>query len=456
MVYPDNITPSVSTLGGSFFKPNSLILLNTYRMHLINQVYNSLKWKRSDAYCAAKLEISLEEYQKLKAQILVTKNDLEDVVDEFLLESIIAKIEDQPNEALLNASKVYESKVVEFKENLEEGTAEIKGVMSVEPKSPEEIIQLLKIDTSKWKLSSYWNKEHKGYWLVSAMVSQKKSTPIDYIKNVLDEFVPIRITSSSEEHINYKFTNKCAAVLSIQDLHFGKEGNKGVVEDFKNAIQDLILRAYMSHRLEKVIYVIGGDLLNMDTFSGQTTKGTPLDNEQRAQDAYAAAFEALHWSIQYLAHYCKELEVVYIPGNHDRLSSYHIAYALSKCFSNPKITFHCDYSERKVIQWGNNMFAFEHGDVNSKNTALVYATEYATIWGSTIYRTCYTGHWHKKKTTSYVSEDEHHGFAIKHLPSLSRTDYWHYHNKFTGAKRQAVIELHDFTRGKVSELTYNP
>lgn len=421
-------------------------------MDLINQVYNSLKWKKSDVFCASKLDIPIEKYQELKAKILIAKNDLEEVVDEFLIEAIINKIEDT---SILQAVKVYEDKVYEFKENLDDGTAEIKGMVSVEPKSPEEIIKLLKIDTEKWKLSSYWNKEHKDYWLVSAMVSRKKSTPVDYIKNVLDNFVPIRIMSSSTEHINYKFENSCAAVLSVQDLHFGKEGNLDVVESFKEAITNLTLRAYMSHKLEKVIYVIGGDLLNMDTFAGQTTKGTFVDNDQRAQDAYAAAFDALHWSIQYLSHYCKELNVVYIPGNHDRLSSYHIAHALSKCFSNPKITFICDYSERKVIQWGNSMLAFEHGDVNSKNTALVYATEFPTIWGSTIYRTCYTGHWHKKKTTSYVTEDEHHGFAIKHLPSLSRSDYWHYHNKFTGAKRQAVMEIHDYTKGKVSEFVHN-
>ena len=75
-------------------------------------------------------------------------------------------------------------------------------------------------------------------------------------------------------------------------------------------------------------------------------------------------------------------------------------------------------------------------------------------WGETKYRTCYTGHFHSKKTIEYTTENEHTGFAIKHLPSLCASDYWHYHNKFVGAKRQAIMEIHDFEKGKVSEFIY--
>jgi hypothetical protein len=54
----------------------------------------------------------------------------------------------------------------------------------------------------------------------------------------------------------------------------------------------------------------------------------------------------------------------------------------------------------------------------------------------------------------FVSEDETHGFSIKNLPSLCKSDYWHYHNKFTGSKRQAIMEMHDHDKGKVAEFVY--
>lgn len=436
-------------------------------MNLINQVYGSFRWKKTDEFCSAKLGISLEKYQEIKKQILQTKSLLQNELDSQVVriagermmdliddEAVVAEYITSLEDALVDAINQNKEKVIEFKEDLEEGTAHIKGIAFAEPKSPEEIIRILKIDTEKWKLSTYWNKEHRGYWLVSAMVTQKKLEAKDFLAETIKNFTP-KYTPVAKVHINDKFSEPTVGVLSIQDLHFGKEGNGSVADDFKQAVQNLILRSYSSHNLEKIIYVIGGDLLNMDTFGGLTTKGTPVDSDQRAQDAYDEAFDAMYWSVNYIKQFCQELEVVYLPGNHDRLSSYHLVHALSKCFKDPTIRFNATYEERKVITWGENFFAFEHGDVTKKMTALVYATEFPMQWGTTNFRTCYTGHFHSKKVTEFVTDNEVHGFSIKHLPSLSKSDYWHYHNKFTGSKRQAVMEIHSLVKGKISEFTFN-
>lgn len=437
-------------------------------MTLIDKVYGSLKWKKSDEICAVKLGVSLEKYQQVKKQILQTKellqneldnslltivgNRMMELIDDDTIKNIHAKnLENQ----LIDTFNQSKEKVVEWKENIEEGTAEIKGIAFSEPKSPEEIIRILKIDTDKWKLSSYWNKQHKDYWLISAMVTQKTLEPKDFLIETLERFTP-SYEPIKDVFVNEMFTDYTVGVLSIQDLHFGKEDNFSIVEDFKNAVKDLVLRAYYSHRVEKIIYVIGGDLLNMDTFSGLTTKGTPVDSDQKAQDAYNDAFDAMYWSVNYIKQFCNTLDVIYLPGNHDRLSSYHLVHALSKCFDQDEnVSFDAEYAERKVVVYGRNFLAFEHGDVSKKMTGLVYATEFPVEWGQTLYRTCYTGHFHTKRITEFVTDNEVHGFSVKNLPSLSRTDYWHYHNKFVGSKRQAIMEIHSMTKGKVSEFTHN-
>jgi hypothetical protein len=285
------------------------------------------------------------------------------------------------------------------------------------------------------------------------MVSQKKPEAQDFLAETLKNFNP-KYTPVAKVLVNDKFSESTVGILSIQDLHFGKENNETIVEDFKNAIESLVLRSYQSHQVDKIVYVIGGDLLNMDTFHGSTTSGTLVDSDQRAQDAYNDAFEAMYWSINYIKQFCNTLDVVYLPGNHDRLSSYHLVHALSKCFNDLSVRFDAAYAERKVVVYGQNFLAFEHGDVTKKMTALVYATEFPVEWGLTTYRTCYTGHFHTKKVTEFVTDNEIHGFSIKHLPSLCKSDYWHYHNKFTGSKRQAVMEIHSITKGKISEFTY--
>jgi hypothetical protein len=150
---------------------------------------------------------------------------------------------------------------------------------------------------------------------------------------------------------------------------------------------------------------------------------------------------------------CDEVNVVFIPGNHDRLSSYHLVHALSHAMQKePGVVFNVGYEERKAMAYGQNMFCFEHGDVAKKDTPLVYATEFSDLWGTTTFRTLFTGHYHKRKTTEYITENEEHGFSIKILPSLSASDYYHYHNKFTGAKRAGVIEIFSEHDGKVAEF----
>lgn len=436
-------------------------------MNLINQVYDTLKLKKSDAYCADKLGISLEKYHALKQQILNVKSlvqdDMDDMMKDILSKRMMDLIDDREmdkyitdlEEQLVSTLNQQKEKVVEFNENLDEGTAEIKGIAFVEPKSPEEIIRILKIDTDKWKLSQYWNKQHKDYWLVSALVSQKTLDPGELLQNTLASFKPKYSPVEAPIILNNNFVNPSIGVLSIQDLHFGKENNETIVDDFRNAVQVLTHRSYMTHLLSRIVYVIGGDILNMDAFNGSTTKGTIVDNSLRAQDAYNQAFESIFWSINFLKQFCEQLHIVYLPGNHDRLSSYHLAHALSKCFaSDNNIIFDVEYSERKVVVYGDNFFGFEHGDVTSKNSPLLYATEFSKEWGKTKYRTVYTGHYHTKKTVEYKTETEIHGFAVKHLPSLCKSDYWHYHNKYTGSKRQAIMEVHDIYKGKISEFTY--
>ena len=389
---------------------------------LLERIKASFKWKKTAEYCAERLEISLADYIVLKE---VVKN----------------------RETFDSGSTLYEV-------NLEKGEAKMEALTSSEPKSPEEIIEILNIDITQWKLSSYWNKQMGDHWRVSAMVTKIKDNEIDNVAELLKGFKPKKYTPSKRLETPGKV--KTAGVLSLQDIHFGKEGNETIDLDFEETIKDLVSRATSAHHLEKIYYVVGGDLINMDTWSGTTTSGTPLDNCKTATEAYMQAFSAIQWSINYIKQFCDELQVIYIPGNHDRLSSFHLAHGLSKCFDDPNILWDVVYLERKVFVYGDNFFAFEHGDVNTKNSLLVYSMEYPKEWGKTLFRTLYTGHYHHKKKIEYITEHENTGFMLKILPSLSRTDYYHYHNKFVGSRRSGVLSIHCPNKGEICELTYSP
>lgn len=407
-------------------------------MHINVKVYNIICKKISNKSGAEILGLSLPEFMKIKKEVLKKMKLYRSNIYQYL-----------------ESGHAPEESVTESFTNLEEGTTKLTGTSVVEPRSPEDIIKLLKIDTTKWKLSQYWNKEKKGYWHVSALITRisfQEKEENQFLQQLEKIKVPQYKPTITPTHVS-ETKESVAAVLSLQDLHFGKPGNEDMERLLFTCLDDLLSKATKNYHVEQLIFVVGGDLLNMDTFLGTTTKGTPVENAAPAQDVYLAAYEAMHKALQQAMRYTSKLNVLFIPGNHDRLSSYHLVHALSKSFQGvADITFNVEYAERKVICYGTNMFCFEHGDVAKKDTPLVYATEFSKQWGNSTHRTLYTGHYHKKKTTEYITENEEHGFSIKILPSLSHTDYWHYHNKFTGNRRAGVLELHHDRYGRLAEF----
>ena len=125
---------------------------------LLEKIKASFKWKKTTEYCAERLGITTEDYEALKD--LVKVRELQE-----------------------NNSSSYEV-------NLDKGEAKMETISSSEPKSPEEIIDILNIDTSQWKLSSYWNKQMGDHWRVSAMVTKIKDNQIDNVAELLKGFKP--------------------------------------------------------------------------------------------------------------------------------------------------------------------------------------------------------------------------------------------------------------------------
>jgi len=420
-------------------------------MRLISKlVYQGLTRKKSNQEEATRLQLSLHDYMFIKKRTLEIIKNMSD--DETMDDLFFANIDKN-----LIKQDVQESKVTEVHQNLDTGTSKITGISSTEPKTPDEIIKLLGIDTTKWKLSQFWNKEQNKKWLVSALVTklpQEQIVQRSFIEQLANYELPI-YDKINPKYLNDSASEKVCGVISLQDLHFGKPGNENIGEVMDKAICYLIGKAYANYNLEKIVFIIGSDTLNMDTFDGTTTKGTPVDNSETATKAYMKAFDAICLAIGKIKHFCNNLEVVFIPGNHDRLSSFHLIHAVSQVFKlTPEITFNTEYKERKVITYGTNMIALEHGDVSSKNNPLVFATDFPKEWGNSKHRILYTGHYHGRKTKEVITENEEQGFITRIIPALTSSDYWHYHNKWTGNQRAAIIHIHESKKGLISEFVY--
>lgn len=435
-------------------------------MNILNSVYDSLKWKKGDDYCARQLGIPIEEYQEVKKDIIETRYLIQDDLDTAIKEILnrgaskdpeLMRVETNRFKSAIEYTVLNKSAKTTGQEvDMEKGTAKIEGLAYFEPHTPEQIIELLKIDTAKWKLSRYWSKQKSaGYWLVSALVSEIRQDSGSDLKKVLDN-LKLNYQPVGQSFLNTTYTDPTCAVLSLQDIHIGKEELDKTVSieaSVKNCIRTLVMKAFHSSRLEKIILVLGGDLVNMDTYLGTTTGGTPVDNSMAATEAYKMAYELMYWAVNFCSQFCHELEVVYIPGNHSRLTEAHIAYSLSRHIKDPKIKWNIEYDEFKVITYGNSMICLEHGDFDTKKSYFYFSSQYPKEWGSSVHRVCYTGHFHKHKKIEYVT-DEISGFTLRTLPSLCGTDGYHKRNKWVNNKRGGIIELHSITNGPTGQFSY--
>lgn len=433
-------------------------------MDIIEAVYNSIKRKKSADAEAERLGISKAEYHRIKDEIIKVINSESDKIDGYVILKVkqnlkVPILATKDTESFFNdkISEQSSPKITDVEENVEKGEKKIVCLTATEPRSPEEIIELMKIDTTKWTLSRYWNKEKFNRWEVSALLTK---LPDENVTNsmffeLLQEYSIPPIKKEDVDLVaSHAVNESVCAVISLQDLHFGKSGNESIGEVMLNSLNYLLTKGYNNYHLEKLIIVIGPDTLNMDTFNGTTTSGTPVSNSERATEAYMKAFDALCIGIRQAKSFCDKLDIVFISGNHDRLSSFHLVHALSQAFREwEDIKFDTDYDDRKVFTYGANMICFEHGDIKAKNNPLIFAIEHPKEWGETKYRYLYTGHTHHRKTEKVITENEQNGFITRTIPALTSSDDWHYHEKFVGSTRAAVIHIHDKSKGLIGEFT---
>ncbi len=104
-----------------------------YSKEIKDKVIKSVKWNLTNADCARRIGITVDEY------LLIRKS-----------------LGFKPKRSR-NVNPPYSEQLNSESYDLEKGTGKIEKLVSVKPKTPEEIIQLLAIDTNEWKLSQYWN-----------------------------------------------------------------------------------------------------------------------------------------------------------------------------------------------------------------------------------------------------------------------------------------------------------
>ena len=247
--------------------------------------------------------------------------------------------------------------------------------------------------------------------------------------------------------------------INIADAHLGKlawsreTGHESYDTKIADAMyrraQDTLFERAKGITFEKVLVVLGNDLMNSDTEEGTTTKGTQVSTDGRYHKTF---YRARHLAIDSIeqARKVAPVHVIIMPGNHDRLACFHLGDSLECYFhGQPDVVIDNEPTSRKYFQFGKVMLMFCHGDREKRmDMPLVMATEQPAMWGSTMFRECHTGHLHQVRT------EESHGIKVRILPSLSPPDAWHATNAYVGCLRSAEGYIWNRNEGLIGQVFY--
>lgn len=363
-----------------------------------------------------------------------------------------------------NAHKVYKNETTINKDG-SITSDKLINITSDDLKSPQKLLASHGFDVDEWELVSarnnIWNVYSKQDGIQELYSSKIVVKPIinaigssrisEWFNNLDHKFVkykPSKVNNIKGDKL---------LLIDIADLHLnlqatmfstGNEYNCDIAEKlFFGVLNDVIFRT-SCYDLHKIIFCIGGDMLNADNLSGTTTKGTPQDNDTLYYDASERLYAMVIKAIDYLSSIA-DVHVIYVPGNHDTLSGFCLAKYVDAWFKDSDRVA-VDYSPmpRKYFVYGKTLFVFSH-DGNVKDLPRLISDEARAVWSSIEQTEVFLQHLHSENVLL-----ESDNIRIQRLPTISAKSMWSI-NKGYNSKRQCKSFIFDKQYGLL-DVIYTP
>lgn len=296
----------------------------------------------------------------------------------------------------------------------------------------------------------YWYKSEKFSLNVKNNINHEQiiSEIIGELSNLAPKYPEITYESNEDYHL---------LVIDPADIHISKlaraletgdEYNHDIAfQRVKEAVIGLISRS-SGYSINKVLFVMGNDILHVDNKANTTTGGTPQDVSLMWYDAFKMAQRLLIECIELLVQVAP-VHVVYNPSNHDMTSGFYLAQVIEAWFSKSKeITFDITPAHRKYFRYYNNLIGTTHGDgAKDVDLPMLMAHE-SKDWTECKHKYFYTHHIHHKKSRDYMSVN------VESMRSPSGADSWHHRHAFQHAPKGIDAFIHHPLHGRISTLSY--
>jgi hypothetical protein len=361
---------------------------------------------------------------------------------------------------------------------------DIDGTLSLmkyeKPPSVEELMAAAELDPEVWIPQHVKVNTWEGFYKIKDGAGHRKvqlfQTKASF-KRIIDEALEDAFRRFVEEHGAKPLPKKALPKWSpgdkvnpddpemltwgIYDAHLGMYAWNSEVDtsyDMRiarnricNSIDDVVshMRPY---RVRKGMIPVGNDFLHCDNVRNHTSFGDHhLDVDTRYAKILTAGLECMAYQVERGLEFIEdEIELIWVPGNHDYHASYALILALQQRYRNePRIKVDLSANPRKFRMYGGVLIGMEHGQLNPKMVNNLFSTATHSLFSQSTYREYHVGHKHQRNVIQFESIIPTNGLTVVVHPALTNTDKWHHDNGFLGEPVKAV-EVRRFSETALS------
>lgn len=306
-------------------------------------------------------------------------------------------------------------------------------------------------------VSTYYDGDGKvrGQWVKADLKAGAAEEALKAIAKAMAEEVPraepVPLPSMTRADL--------ATVYTLTDSHVGMLAwHKEAGEDWDLGIAERVLVGCFDQMIQAAppssIGVVNqlGDFLHADSVQPVTpTSGHLLDTDGRFEKVARVAVRILRRVIGMALAKHERVVVLMAEGNHDITSSIWLRVMFAALYENePRVHVIDSAMPYYAIQHGKTMLAFHHGHLKKNDQLpLLFAAQFAQMWGLTTKRYCHTGHRH------HIEEKEHSGMVVTQHPTLAARDAYAARGGWVAERQVSCITYHE-KWGQVSKVTIVP
>jgi hypothetical protein len=241
-------------------------------------------------------------------------------------------------------------------------------------RTAEQSMEYCGVDPDAWtitkKIVNFWDMGEHRNWQVKVWLAPKNNLSAEAAVSRLVKRLPA-FKYSKFKPLNVDSKSGNLGIICNFDVHMGKlawdvETGQGdydlpISEAEVDWVTDQNLSDIAPMKPEKMIFIIGEDMMHYENLEGVTPKGRNiLDTDGRLAKLQDVVIDTCVRNILK----CRALaptEVILVQGNHDQTSSLWLSKVLRAWFRNdPHVTVDCEPKLRKHRVWGDCFIGMSH------------------------------------------------------------------------------------------------